>query len=233
MVRDGLIVKLLSIPKSFYVSWRLAGFKKAFSLPVWVRYNTVLNALGGVVRFGNDSATFASLSIGFASSGISDKKNSRSLLEINKGGVVTVSGKVTFGHGTKLIVGPKGRLNIEDGVSATAEGTIICYNKISIGAHSALAWYSMIMDTDFHSVEDTLSGEINAASAKIIIGERCWIGTRSIVLKGTVIPDGCILGANSTACSQFHEENTLLAGSPAVEKKHNITKSTKGDFQTL
>ena len=40
----------LSIPKSFYVSARLCGLKKAFFFPVLVRYNTVLRKVNGCVR---------------------------------------------------------------------------------------------------------------------------------------------------------------------------------------
>ena len=34
--------KLLSVPKSLYVSIRMCGLKKGMKLPVFVRYNTVL-----------------------------------------------------------------------------------------------------------------------------------------------------------------------------------------------
>lgn len=230
MVRDGLFVKVISIPKSFYVSWRLAGLKNAFKLPVMVRFNTVLNALGGRIVFMHQPVKIATLSVGFASSGISDKGRSRSILEIQEGGVVELCGKVSFGHGAKLIVGPKGTLSLAPNISGSAENTIICFNRVSIGKEAALGWYSMIMDNDFHSVEDTVSGIVSPSSAEILIGDRCWLGTKSMVMKGAVIPNGCILAAGSTATKKYHTENTLLAGIPAAEKKANITKSTKGDI---
>ena len=42
--------KILSIPKSFYVSWRLMGIKKAFKLPIFVRYNVCCESLSGKVK---------------------------------------------------------------------------------------------------------------------------------------------------------------------------------------
>lgn len=42
-----LIEKIISVPKSFYVSLRLCGLKSAFHLPVLVRYNTVIYSLVG------------------------------------------------------------------------------------------------------------------------------------------------------------------------------------------
>ena len=46
-MRINRIDKLLSIPISFYVSWRLCGFLKAFHLPVLVRYNSKILKLNG------------------------------------------------------------------------------------------------------------------------------------------------------------------------------------------
>ena len=47
---DSRFVKLLSIPKSIYVSVKLLGWggvKYALKLPIFVRYNCVLNCLDG------------------------------------------------------------------------------------------------------------------------------------------------------------------------------------------
>ena len=56
----------------------------------------------------------------------------------------------------------------------------------------------------------------------IIIGDRAWLCMRSVILKGSVIPDGCIVGANSLVTKQFCTSNTLLAGNPAREIKYNV-----------
>ena len=42
-----IIEFFLSFPKSFYVSLRLLGFKKAIKLPILVRYNTRIISLYG------------------------------------------------------------------------------------------------------------------------------------------------------------------------------------------
>ena len=43
------------------------------------------------------------------------------------------------------------------------------------------------------------------------------------LLKGSVIPTGCIVAAEAVITKTFKNENTLLAGNPAVEKKHGVT----------
>lgn len=82
---DSRFVKLLSIPKSIYVSVKLLGWggvKYALKLPIFVRYNCVLNCLDGKVIVKKTPITPKMLSIGFSSTGIFDKKYSRTILEI-------------------------------------------------------------------------------------------------------------------------------------------------------
>ena len=45
-VKKGIEL-LVSIPKSFYVSWRLTSFRQAFHLPVLCRYNVKILSTGG------------------------------------------------------------------------------------------------------------------------------------------------------------------------------------------
>lgn len=171
------------------------------------------------------------LSIGFSSTGIFDKKYCRSILEIS--GTMIIEGTTTFGQGTKISIAKSGSLYLGDGFSSTSGGVLICVNNIHIGKGTAVAWDAMIMDTDWHSTMNPLTKEIHQAAGSIFIGENCWIGTRCVVLKNTYLPNGCILAANSTANKDYSTPNTLIGGTPAIEKKHNITKSTLGDFQFL
>lgn len=53
-MRINTFDKLLSIPKSFYVSLRLCGLKRAFELPILVRFNCKLAKLNGRVSGGGE-----------------------------------------------------------------------------------------------------------------------------------------------------------------------------------
>lgn len=48
---NGLVF-VASIPKSFYASWRLTSFKRAWKLPIRCRYNVKLLKLSGVMTGG-------------------------------------------------------------------------------------------------------------------------------------------------------------------------------------
>ena len=56
----------------------------------------------------------------------------------------------------------------------------------------------------------------------VIIGKHVWIGRNASVHKGAVIPDGCVVGANSFVTHKFEEQNTIIAGTPAKVIKRNI-----------
>ncbi len=173
---DSRFVKLLSIPKSIYVSVKLLGWggvKYALKLPIFVRYNCVLNCLDGKVIVKKTPITPKMLSIGFSSTGIFDKKYSRTILEI--AGLIELEGPVCFGQGTRLSVGKTGTLSLGAGFSSTAESTFVCVNKMHMGVGTAIGWSAMVMDTDWHSVMNTETGELYQAAGEVYIGDYCWI----------------------------------------------------------
>jgi acetyltransferase-like isoleucine patch superfamily enzyme len=84
-----------------------------------------------------------------------------------------------------------------------------CEASISIGEGTAIASDVIIMDTDHHSI----SGASESA-LPIIIGERVWIGARSIILKGVKIGDGSVIAAGSVVNKDV-DAGWLYAGVPA------------------
>ena len=56
----------------------------------------------------------------------------------------------------------------------------------------------------------------------IVVGDHVWAGLSSKILKKSVIPNGCIIGMDSTVTKAFSEENAVLVGSPAKMVKTNI-----------
>ena len=81
-----------------------------------------------------------------------------------------------------------------------------------------------ILDNDFHPIEvearnqllrDSKGGDSDLVPSKEIrIGKNCFLGCNSIVLKGTVLGDGCVVGAGAVVSGKF-EENCVIAGNPA------------------
>ena len=94
--------------------------------------------------------------------------------------------------------------------------------KIILGKDCMLSHNIHIRTTDSHSILDS-EGHRTNIGADIIIGNHVWIGMQSLILKGTRIQDGCIIGARSMTTASLKTENgDLIVGSPARTIKKNL-----------
>ena len=53
----------------------------------------------------------------------------------------------------------------------------------------------------------------------IVIGRDCWIGAGTVILPGTSLPAGTVVGANSVVSGAFSQPRCLIAGAPATVRK--------------
>ena len=78
-----------------------------------------------------------------------------------------------------------------------------------------------IRSTDSHSIVNMNGDRINPAQ-NVVIGDHCWIGLQSIILKGTVLGHHCVVGAGAVCSKKYDECNCVLVGNPAKISKENI-----------
>jgi acetyltransferase-like isoleucine patch superfamily enzyme len=90
-----------------------------------------------------------------------------------------------------------------------------------MGSGSAISWNCSFLDDDLHQLQYD-GRAAKTQDRKIIIGDCVWICCNVTVLKGVIIPNGCVVGSNSVVKSAFSEENTLIAGNPARIVKRGI-----------
>ena len=103
------------------------------------------------------------------------------------------------------------------GEDVNMTGTTICaQEKVIIGSHIRIGANSTIMDTDFHPVEAGArrSAPREGLSKGVVIEDDVFIGTQVLVLKGTHIGRGCVLGAGSVVTGEF-PPGVIIAGNPA------------------
>ena len=80
-----------------------------------------------------------------------------------------------------------------------------------------------IWATDAHAILDKQSSKVlNVVTKPLRVGNNCWIGYGSYLLKNTKLPDNTIVGSNSVVTGVFEEEFTAIAGNPAKVVKRNI-----------
>lgn len=218
-----MLEKIISIPKSLWVCLHFFSFIEALRLPIVVKYNVKIGSLKGNVIINNTGGhkKTSLLSIGFGNVGIYDKRYSRAIMTIK--GTLILNGKCALCHGSVLSIQEDATVVFGNNFINTAEGKIVCKKKIVFGNNVSTSWETLIMDTDWHSIQDTQTLTVFPDAKEIVIGSNVWIGYRCVILKGSVIPDGSIVGANTLCSKQFNEKNTVIAGNPARVCKHNVT----------
>lgn len=85
--------------------------------------------------------------------------------------------------------------------SGVTSSTIVASKCIRIGRDCLIGCGCLIIDSDFHgtvATPRTIRGSNTAKSGRVDIGDRCFVGARSIILKGVSIPDDTVIPAGST-----------------------------------
>lgn len=106
-------------------------------------------------------------------------------------------------------------LFMEQHSAITGRHIIDCTNTINIGAFSTVAGLRSQLLT--HSIDIENSRQV---SERIEIGKYCFIGTNSIVLKGSKVPDYSIFGSMSLINKKYEEGFSLYGGVPAKKIKN-------------
>lgn len=118
-------------------------------------------------------------------------------------------------------------LIINDHAAITNRHYIDCTATVSIGRFSTFA--------GIHSVILTHSIDLSACrqSAKpVLIGEYCFVGTASVLLTGSELPDYSVLGACTLLNKRYTEPYCLYAGSPARPVKQ-LSRDSKYFTRTV
>jgi len=111
---------------------------------------------------------------------------------------------------------PEAVIKIGDNVGISG-ATIYARNRIEIGDNTCIGGNTKILDNDFHPLE----AEARNADVKekigckpVKIGKNCFIGCNVLLLKGTELGDGCVVGAGAVVAGKF-EAGSVIAGNPA------------------
>jgi len=118
-------------------------------------------------------------------------------------------------------------LQIGDGSSADGKTqapvhmAVIEGTSITLGKDCMLSSGIEIRTGDSHSIVNNEGERINPSKG-IVVGNHVWIGTRSMLLKGSRIADDCIVGAGSIVTGAFDEGRCALAGNPAKVLRKDV-----------
>ncbi len=207
--------------KTLYINLKYFGFKSALRLPVFIANNVILRDLSGQIKIEGE-LKMGKVRIGFRDMGIQNERDRKTILDLKKGSNLIFKGSASIGGGARIYA--KGNLEIGNNFYLSLNSTLIAHDSITIGRDVTLGWDCLIMDTDFHEVYNSESGEKYPMTKPIIIGNHCWICNSCQILKGSEIPDETIIASMSLVTKKLNTPpNSVLAGIPVALKKTCIT----------
>lgn len=111
--------------------------------------------------------------------------------------------KIFVEKGALLIIGNNSRIN---GVHISAS------QQIEIGNNVRIAPYTIIIDNDYHKIEDHFSDE--GKKSPIIIEDDVWITMNCMIMKGVTIGKGAVIAAGSVVTKDV-APYSVVGGVPA------------------
>ena len=218
-----LLILLTHKPlKTIYFNFKMLPFKQAIRLPIFIYTSTEFRSLEGKIQI-NGPISPNMIHIGDNTKYISTTKP-YSIWTIN--GTLIFEGACKFFWGSYVYVAENATLKI--GTNNTMFGSgckIICRESVSIGNNVRIAWDCQIYDTSFHYTKSE-GKEVQSLTKEIVINDYAWIGNRSTISKGTILPSNSIVASGSLCNKDYTEygEKCLFAGAPAKCKVTGIER---------
>lgn len=177
----------------------------AYRQPIWLGSRTVLDGRERI-EFTDGGA----LRVGLGDFGLTSATDT-SVIRVRPAGRFRCDGVVSLQRGVRVVV-DAGELEIGHGTNVNGLTKILVGESVRIGADCTLSWNCQILDHDFHAI--TVDGSERASSAPVVLGDRVWVGTGAIILKGVRIGSDAVIAAGAVVTRDV-EPNTVVGGSPA------------------
>ena len=198
---------------SFYATVALKNFYYRF-----FKGKNILAHQDSMIRGVNNISLNGVLKIGVSYVGFCHPSD-RTYLNVQ--GKLRFKGDYSIGRGCRIHISQNATAEVGEGF-VNANSNIVIDQSLLIGDGCAISWGCQFLDTDFHQID--YAGKVDRGNG-IQIGNKVLICCNSTILKGSVIPDGCVVAAGSVVNKAFSEPNSLIAGVPARVMKSGVSWS--------
>lgn len=131
---------------------------------------------------------------------------------------VTVEGKselcigknLKMHNGAKIRVRKGGKLQIGKNFGMSNGCVVTAYDHITIGDNVMLGPNVLIYDQDHDYRAEGGVAAMKFKTAPVVIGNNVWIGANSIILRGTTIGSGSVVGGGTIAKGTYPENSVII-----------------------
>ncbi|OUL63532.1 transferase [Flavobacterium sp. AJR] len=217
--------------KTIYFNFKKFPFKTAKKLPVFFYGKVSFQSIKGEIII---QSPIKKGMIGF---GKRFEKFSRSkgIAEICLEGKLIFKGYAMFGQDYLIYIAEYACLEVGNFSGMGSDCKIACSQYIKLGNNVRISYESQILDSNFHQMIDTQSGERIPLASPIIIGNNNFIGNRTTIMPKTITPDFCTISSNSLSNRDYTllGTNILIGGVPAKLIKTNISRDWDSEKDNL
>ena len=145
-----------------------------------------------------------------------------------KGGRISIGDQAYICRFVEFSVGAGGELIVGEKVFIGRGVVISAHQRVAIGRQTMLGEYVSIHDNDHRTDRGDLPvAERGYVSNALEIGPNCWIGAKSVLVRGSGMEENCVLGAGAVLTRHL-SQGTVAVGVPA----RPIVQSTAGETGT-
>ncbi len=215
-----LFLKVKSPFKTIIINFKLLPFKQAIRMPILIYGNAVFRSLKGKIILKGKKIYPGMISIG----AYNWHPGQFTPVTLTIDGTIYIEEYCGIGMGTYILVAEGATLKIGPHTIIGSNNKIMCFDSITFGKNCRIPWETQFTDTSFHYVEK--DNVIPPLTKPIILGDYCWIGNRTTISKGTILPNYSIVASNSVVNKDFSDcgECCFYVGSPAKLKGTNMKR---------
>ncbi|GAB5401392.1 MAG: hypothetical protein Aureis2KO_29770 [Aureisphaera sp.] len=159
----------------------------------------------------------------------------RGIAEINLQGELVFKGYAQFGKDYVIYIHDSGYCEFGHMASLASNGTIICYDRIVLGTYARIGSQGQLIDTNFHQMIDTQTGEKLPMKGAIQLGDYNFVSNRVTIMQKTKTPNNCTIASN-TLCNKDYTplgENILIGGIPAKLLREHVSRDWEGEKEQI
>lgn len=207
---------LLSVPRSLYYNIKCLPFSQAVKLPILIGNNVKIcgSLHRGSFVIDTTDVHRGMITLGIYKGSFAMGTAMNSLLRLSSDAKIVFHGGCGICSGMKIDVSRSGELHIGNKVSINSGAIISSNTVVNIGDGVRTGWNITIIDWDGHDMIDINSKTIVNSPKPINIGERCWLGTKSTILKGVSLAHHCVIPYGSIITKSCDEPVSTFGGSP-------------------
>ena len=135
---------------------------------------------------------------------------------------IYIKSRVRIFPGIRAECHGRGTIQIGDNVSIGQGFHVIASSDLKISSGCLISGNVFITDTDhsYSNIETPVFNQINTVTTTSI-GENCFIGTGARIQAGTILGNGCIVGANSVIRGAFPDHSVIVGSPGRIVKRFN------------